>query len=217
MQNCSSPDGPALLEALRPVFDLRAIRPVVNISIPSIVNVDFVVVGILGVDEKAQLLTTFIMQMLWWKNEFISWDQKQCSAQWITVPRKLLWIPDIVINEFMEKNTAQFTPYVVVFNNGMVMDIQPVRVVSSCRLDIYTFPFDIQNCTLTFNSYMHRISTLRIGRLYSEENIFNFSKRMMATMGEWELIGIKALQQLQNSSNNEIYEDLRFFVRAVFR
>uniref|UniRef100_A0A3Q3GSN9 Uncharacterized protein n=1 Tax=Labrus bergylta TaxID=56723 RepID=A0A3Q3GSN9_9LABR len=63
-----------------------------------------------------------------WRNEFVSWDPEQCGSSWITIPRNLLWVPDVVINEL---------------------------VVSSCRLDIYTFPFDIQNCTLSFNSYLH--------------------------------------------------------------
>lgn len=55
----------------------------------------------------------------------------------------------------MDENTAPFVPYVYLHSNGMVHDALPVRVVSSCNLDIYTFPFDIQNCTLTFNSYLH--------------------------------------------------------------
>ncbi|XP_077463693.1 5-hydroxytryptamine receptor 3C-like [Stigmatopora argus] len=248
MQNCSSPDSPALLEALRPIFDLRAIRPVMNISIPTWVTVDFVIFGILGVDEKAQILTTFVIQVLWWNNEFITWDPKECSGRWIVLPRKLLWIPDIVINEFptdliffsqslhifhendftnntdqlkcwetsascsMEKNTVEFAPYTAVYYDGMVLDLQPIRVVSSCRLDTYTFPFDIQNCTLTFNSYIYRFSALRIGRSFSTQQIFNISKGMMATMGEWELIGIKSLQSLKLSSYNQTYEELRFFI-----
>lgn len=55
----------------------------------------------------------------------------------------------------MDKNTAPPVPYVYLYSNGLVHDSKPVRVVSSCNLDIYNFPFDIQNCTLTFGSYLH--------------------------------------------------------------
>ncbi|XP_077573944.1 5-hydroxytryptamine receptor 3A-like isoform X2 [Stigmatopora nigra] len=212
LQNCSSPDTPALLEALRPVFELKAIRPVMNVSIPTALTVDFVIFGILGVDEKAQILTTFVIQILFWKNEFITWDPNECSTRWLVLPRKLLWIPDIIINEFMEKNTVEFAPYTVVYYHGMVLDMKPIRVVSSCRLDIYTFPFDIQNCTLTFNSFIYDFSALRIGRSFSTQKIFDWSKGMMATLGEWELIGIKSSQRLILSSNNQTYEELCFFV-----
>uniref|UniRef100_A0A672J4F9 5-hydroxytryptamine (serotonin) receptor 3A n=1 Tax=Salarias fasciatus TaxID=181472 RepID=A0A672J4F9_SALFA len=148
MLNCSEPDTPSLLEALRPVFNLSAIRPVVYLSTATNVTLDFTLFGILGVVSDTK-----------WKNEFLSWDSESCGTERITVPRKLLWVPDVVINEFMEKNTAPFVPYTYLFHDGWVIDGQPVRVVSSCRLDTYAFPFDIQNCTFSFNSYLHHIET----------------------------------------------------------
>ncbi|XP_074523981.1 5-hydroxytryptamine receptor 3C-like [Halichoeres trimaculatus] len=204
MLNCTRPDPPSLLEALRPVFNLSSIRPVMDTSTQTNITIHFVLVGILGVvrdtvtnnvfvtfqDEKAQLLTTYIWQTLMWKNEFVNWDPEQCGSHWITIPRKLLWVPDIVINEFMGKNTAPYVPYSYLFSDGLVIDQKPVRVVSSCRLDIYTFPFDIQNCTLSFNSYLHTISAIHVGHS-SVEEMSKWSLKMMSTMGEWELVGIK--------------------------
>lgn len=55
----------------------------------------------------------------------------------------------------MDENTAPDVPYVFVYNNGKMHDALPVKIVSSCNLDIYTFPFDIQKCNLGFNSYLH--------------------------------------------------------------
>lgn len=55
MLNCSQPDQPALLEALRPVFNLRSIRPVMNLSTPTFVSIDFTVFAILGVVRDATL------------------------------------------------------------------------------------------------------------------------------------------------------------------
>lgn len=59
MLNCSRPDGPALLEALRPVFKLSSIRPVLNYSTPTHVIMDFSIYGILGmVRRKSAVLST---------------------------------------------------------------------------------------------------------------------------------------------------------------
>uniref|UniRef100_A0A668VSE9 Neurotransmitter-gated ion-channel transmembrane domain-containing protein n=1 Tax=Oreochromis aureus TaxID=47969 RepID=A0A668VSE9_OREAU len=55
----------------------------------------------------------------------------------------------------MEEDKAPPAPYGYLHSNSKVDDAQPVKVVSSCNLDIYTFPRDIQNCAYTFNSYMH--------------------------------------------------------------
>lgn len=32
---------------------------------------------------------------------------------------------------------------------------KPMRVTSICRLDIFYLPFDQQNCTLTFSSFLY--------------------------------------------------------------
>uniref|UniRef100_A0A8D3DXI4 5-hydroxytryptamine receptor 3A-like n=1 Tax=Scophthalmus maximus TaxID=52904 RepID=A0A8D3DXI4_SCOMX len=196
MLNCSQPDAPSLLEALKPVFNLKSIRPVMNVSTPTTVNIFIILFGILGVD---------------WRNEFILWDPEQCGSQWITIPRKLLWVPDVVINEFMEKNSAPFAPYNYVYFNGSVVDAQPVRVISSCRLDIYLFPFDVQNCSLSFNSYLYQYE-LQIDLLSSAEDMFDFSKEVMATMGEWELIGITVKKFDLTGQDEETYQEIRFYI-----
>ncbi|XP_036971873.1 5-hydroxytryptamine receptor 3C-like isoform X2 [Acanthopagrus latus] len=217
MVNCSQPDLPSLLEALTPVFTLSSIRPVMNTSTPTRVSIDFTMYGILGVDEKAQILTTYIWQDLTWRNEFVEWDPEQCGSAWITIPRKLLWTPDVVINECMEQNSAPFVPYTYVYHDGFVYDGQPVRVVSSCRLDIYTFPFDTQNCSFTFNSYLLRMAAMEIRHTLTAEEILQYSKDVMATMGEWYLVGLTAETLHSAASDGEAYQFVRFFVSVKRR
>lgn len=55
----------------------------------------------------------------------------------------------------MDEDNSPDTPYVYLHHTGRVYDDKPVRVVSTCRLVIYTFPFDVQNCSLTFGSHLH--------------------------------------------------------------
>ncbi|XP_029285641.1 uncharacterized protein LOC115007087 [Cottoperca gobio] len=212
MLNCSRPDLPSLLQALQPAFNLSSIRPVVNMSTPTNVSIDFILFGILGVDEKAQVLKTFIWQSLKWRNEFVRWDSEQCGSSWITIPRKLLWVPDVVINEFMEENSAPFAPYSYLFSDGFMLDEQPIKIISSCRLDIHTFPFDIQNCSLSFNSYLHRIKALHIDLSSTVEDIFKYSKKVMTTIGEWELVGLTVKTYLLPAGDEEMYQEIRFFV-----
>lgn len=59
MLNCSRPDAPALLEALKPVLNMSSIRPVQNISTPTYVFMDFSIYGVLGVvRRKCAVLST---------------------------------------------------------------------------------------------------------------------------------------------------------------
>ncbi|CAI5685162.1 unnamed protein product [Oreochromis niloticus] len=121
-----------------------------------------------------------------WMKEFVSWDQVQFGTDLLHLPRTKFWLPDIVITEFMEEDKAPPAPYGHLHSNSKVDDAQPVKVVSSCNLDIYTFPRDIQNCAHTFNSYMHFARDIFwkifLGR--SAEKMTDVSKSVMATIGE---------------------------------
>lgn len=55
----------------------------------------------------------------------------------------------------MDEDNSPVAPYVYLHNTGRVYDDRPIRAVITCRLVIYTFPFDVQNCSLTFGSYLH--------------------------------------------------------------
>ncbi|XP_034738060.1 5-hydroxytryptamine receptor 3C-like [Etheostoma cragini] len=208
--NCSQPTQPALLEALTPVFNLSSIRPVMNMTTSTNITIYFTMYAILGVDEKAQLLLTYLWLDYKWMNEFVSWDPIKCGTNVLSLPREKFWVPDIVINEFMDENTAPFVPYVYLYSNGLVNDAQPVRVVSACNLDIYTFPFDVQNCTMTFGSYIHLAMDIKIFLGRNTEEITEFSKEVMTTMGEWELLDITS--QKYSHGLNDYIDEISFNV-----
>lgn len=46
-------------------------------------------------------------------------------------------------------------PYVYVNSSGSVKNYRPMQVVLACSLEMYAFPFDKQNCSLTFRSWLH--------------------------------------------------------------
>ncbi|XP_019731022.1 5-hydroxytryptamine receptor 3C-like [Hippocampus comes] len=211
--NCSAPNQLALLEALKPMFKMGAIRPVTNMTTPTNVSLYFLLYGILGVDEKAQLLTTYLWQHFWWQNEFVNWDPVQCGTDKITLPRHKFWVPDLVIREFMDQDKAPFVPYVNLHSNGKMHDAKPARVVSSCNLDIYTFPFDRQDCTLTFGSFINLARDLKVSLSMSDNLITAKSKRVMTTLGEWELLNITAVKLNHHDSEDNYVDELQFHIR----
>lgn len=50
-------------------------------------------------------------------------------------------------------------PYVYVSHDGLVRNYKPIQVVTACTLNIYNFPFDVQKCSLTFQSWLHTSKT----------------------------------------------------------
>ncbi|KAM9504396.1 5-hydroxytryptamine receptor 3A-like [Salvelinus alpinus] len=213
--NCTNPNTISLLAALENVMKLYSIRPVMNLSTPTNISMYFTLYGILGVEEKAQLLNTYIWLVKEWENEFFSWDPVQCGSANISLPRERFWSPDVVINEFMDENRSPIVPYVYIKHTGIVRDANPVRVVSSCNLEIYTFPFDVQNCTFTFRSYIHHVSDIRIILGRKVEDILKRSISVLSTEGEWELMDIKSSKlklSTFNQGESNSYDELCFFI-----
>ncbi|XP_042355529.1 5-hydroxytryptamine receptor 3A-like [Plectropomus leopardus] len=210
--NCSSPTLESLFDALeKELFPKKLVRPVKYPTDTLNISAYMTLEGILGVNEKDQSLSTLIWQVMEWDIHGLSWDEKECGTKRISVPREKLWVPDIIISETMEEDKSPHTPYVYLYNTGHVYDDRPVRVDSSCRLVIYNFPFDIQNCSLTFGTFLHKAEDVRISGSRSSEEILAESKSVINTRGEWELLDIKeAPYTLEITAGS--YSEIKYFI-----
>lgn len=71
-----------------------------------------------------------------------------------------------VHNNSVDDDVSQACPYVYVNHTGHIRWDRMLRLVSACNLEIFSFPFDVQNCTFTFGSYMH---TSRMHNLFLQD------------------------------------------------
>ncbi|XP_064190086.1 5-hydroxytryptamine receptor 3A-like [Anguilla rostrata] len=190
------PDAKSLLTGINNILVSKEIRPVVSLNSPTTVSTSFVLYGILDVE---------------WYIENFSWDSSQCGTERISLPREKLWVPDILINEFMDEDRSPNAPFIYLLNDGHVIDTRPVRVVSSCNLDIYTFPFDVQNCSLTFNSFMLMAADLQLKLGAEAEETLEMSRMALETVGEWELIDITADDTIDEISY-ELFDEVIYYI-----
>ncbi|TWW57998.1 5-hydroxytryptamine receptor 3A [Takifugu flavidus] len=211
MLNCTSPTPRSLVAALeKDLFPYRQVRPVKDFSSPLNITLDITVVGVLGVDLISQTLNMLIWQVLEWDIDGLSWDVQECGTEKVSVLRESIWVPDVHIAEFMEEDQSPRTPFVYLYNTGGVFDDRPIRVVSSCKLDIYTFPFDIQNCTLTFGSYLHFASEIRMSQGSTAEDVLQESREVFETNGEWDLADIE-IAPVTLSLGKDDYSKIKYF------
>ncbi|KAK1897551.1 5-hydroxytryptamine receptor 3C [Dissostichus eleginoides] len=211
--NCTSPTPESLFGELeKDLFPKKLLRPVNSFSSPLNITISITVVGIIGVEEKSQSLTTLIWQVLEWNIEGLSWDDKECGTSRVSVPREKLWIPDVHIAEFMTEDKSPKTPYVYINNTGHVFDDKPITVISSCILNIYSFPFDIQNCSLTFGSYLHFNTDIRMVQGSSSEEILEESLEVSKTNGEWTLIGVHVNPDAQLVLSEGSYSEIKYYI-----
>ncbi|XP_009070175.1 PREDICTED: 5-hydroxytryptamine receptor 3A-like, partial [Acanthisitta chloris] len=166
LQSPGTPHGARALEPSEPALRRlnhyllahyqKGTRPVRDWRTTTTVAIDLMVYAILSVDEKNQVLTTYIWYRQHWTDEFLRWDPAHFdNLTQISLPVESIWAPDILINEFVDVGKPPHVPSPNVSHHGEVQNLKPIQVMTACSLDIYNFPFDVQNCSLTFTSWLH--------------------------------------------------------------
>uniref|UniRef100_A0A8C9LTC0 5-hydroxytryptamine receptor 3E n=1 Tax=Piliocolobus tephrosceles TaxID=591936 RepID=A0A8C9LTC0_9PRIM len=194
--------------ALNSVFNRKAFRPV-TISVP--LEKSF------WQDEQLYLLSSFLWLEMVWDNPFISWNPEECEGiTKMSMAAKNLWLPDIFIVELMDvdKTPKGLTAYVS--NEGRIRYKKPMKVDSICNLDIFYFPFDQQNCTLTFSSFLYTVDSMLLDMEKEVWEITDTSWDILQAHGEWELLGInKATAKMSRGGN--LYDQIVFYVAIRHR
>ncbi|XP_030611145.1 5-hydroxytryptamine receptor 3A-like [Archocentrus centrarchus] len=155
--------------------------------------------AILDVRESDQTFISYIWVYLRWDNEHIWWDPHQfCGLDHILVPTGLFWMPDLTIEEMTESDKAALSPYLNIRSYGWVEFRNDQVVLSTCKMHVYKFPFDIQHCNLSFKSIMH--SDQEILLFYQENStlISQWSREVMQTQYEWLFINMSVTKKTVN-------------------
>ncbi|XP_077312053.1 5-hydroxytryptamine receptor 3A-like [Lithobates pipiens] len=171
-------------------------RPVHNWRNTTIVHIEIVIFAILGIEEKSQVLKTYLWFKESWVDEFLTWDPtKFDNVTQISIPRQLIWGPDIVVMEFVETAMALDIPYVYVDYRGIVKNKEPLVISTACSLNIYYFPFDIQKCSISFTSWLHKIEDVNVDLVEKKSELKQFKSKYMSD-GEWDLINVSSSYKL---------------------
>ncbi|XP_036350562.1 5-hydroxytryptamine receptor 3A [Ochotona princeps] len=210
-QNSSRPALLRLSDHLLADYN-KSVRPVRDWRKPTTVAIDVIIYAILSVDEKNQVLTTYIWYRQFWTDEFLQWNPEDFdNITKLSIPTDSVWVPDILINEFVDVGKSPYIPYVYVRHQGEVQNYKPLQVVTACSLDIYNFPFDVQNCSLTFTSWLHTIQDINISLWRLPEEVKS-DKSVFMNQGEWELLAVLTQFRRFSMESSDCYAEMKFYV-----
>ncbi|KAJ0004088.1 hypothetical protein NQD34_010302 [Periophthalmus magnuspinnatus] len=187
------------------------VRPVHNWTTTTTVSIDLILQSVLDVDGKTQTVTTSIWYRQTWTDEFLVWDPDDFDGiTEISLSSDAIWVPDVIVTEFVDDGKSPHIPYVYVDSNGLVKNYRPVQVVLACALDMYAFPFDKQNCSLTFRSWLHSVTEVNLSWMRDTEAIAQ-DKRQFMNDGEWELLAIPSHYRQVHYGDSQ-YAHIQFHV-----
>ncbi|KAM6969943.1 5-hydroxytryptamine receptor 3B [Aplochiton taeniatus] len=192
----------------------NGVRPVQNWTTPTTIYIDLILQSILDVDGQTQKVTTSIWYRQIWIDEFLVWDPEEFDGiTEISLSSDAIWVPDVIVSEYVDAGKSPPIPYVYVNSSGLVKNYKPIQVVSACSLEMYAFPFDRQNCSLTFRSWLHSVNEIDLALWRSAEAIAN-DKREFMNDGEWELLSMPSRYwQLHQADGNYAHIQFNVLIR----
>ncbi|XP_028277053.1 neuronal acetylcholine receptor subunit alpha-9-II isoform X2 [Parambassis ranga] len=140
-------------------------------------------------DERNQILTTYLWIRQVWMDAYLTWKKEDYDGlDTIRIPSSYVWRPDIVLyNSADDEFSSSMETNVVLRNDGQVMWDQPAITKSSCSVDVAFFPFDLQQCHLTFGSWTHNGNQMDLINALDSADLADFVPNV-----EWEVLGMPA-------------------------
>ncbi|XP_015235738.1 PREDICTED: neuronal acetylcholine receptor subunit alpha-9-II-like isoform X2 [Cyprinodon variegatus] len=134
--------------ALRPVEDTdRALNVTLQITLSQIKDMD----------ERNQVLIAYLWIRQTWHDAYLRWNKEDYDGlDVIHIPSSLVWRPDLVLyNKADDDFSGPMDTNVKLRYNGELTWDAPAITKSSCVVDVSYFPFDSQECNLTFGSWTY--------------------------------------------------------------
>ncbi|XP_034564565.1 5-hydroxytryptamine receptor 3A-like [Notolabrus celidotus] len=182
----------------REMFTLT--RPAKDHSKPTVILLDVLLYAILDVDqtlrEKEQTFVSYVWVDMLWRDEYIGWNRRNfCGIRKIVLPTKLFWKPDLTVEEMTEKDKATQIPYLRLGSNGWILLRNDMVLTTTCRMQVYKFPFDTQSCSLTFKSVLHGVDQIRFKLYGDSKRATDKTKEVMKSQSDWLFINITITNQ----------------------
>ncbi|XP_078331494.1 neuronal acetylcholine receptor subunit alpha-10-like isoform X2 [Crassostrea virginica] len=195
------PDEQRLFEDLMRGYE-KSVRPVMDANTILRVTFSLKLNQIIDLDERHQVLTTNVFIDQAWRDENLSWAPANYSQiRSIRVPSKKVWLPDTFIYNNADDGSTGFMQgtYVLLNYDGVVVWPVPVKLKSSCKVDITYFPFDDQECILRFGSWIYSGSWIDYTSLHNDTE-FPVDLTAYVNNSEWDLLSVTLKKNIRTHS-----------------
>ncbi|XP_071796431.1 neuronal acetylcholine receptor subunit alpha-10-like [Asterias amurensis] len=169
-------------------YGSKDVIPVLNSSQPLNVTLRVLIKQIVEFDETRQQLTLDIWRKLAWKDEYLVWNPDDYNGlQEIFIIPSDVWTPRLVLPENVRFGfTSEPTIEINVQPGGHVNWYTPSMLRVTCKVNVLKFPFDTQQCNLTFMFWNYDVS--RLDLFYFDD--FDANQDVFSSNGVWQLLRV---------------------------
>uniref|UniRef100_A0A1I8JJQ2 Neur_chan_LBD domain-containing protein n=1 Tax=Macrostomum lignano TaxID=282301 RepID=A0A1I8JJQ2_9PLAT len=168
------------------------------------VNQDMLLLQLFDLDEPTQMLTVDVWVESIWKDCRLNWDPAKFGGiDNFAIKASEIWFPDLLFFESLHGNFEEGMfiygeATARIFSDGSVqLGTQAVFKIF-CRVDISSFPYDSQQCNITFSSWTKDASTFVLTKKPSDESSSDDHAFQSASNGEWQVEGFPSFNTISS-------------------
>ncbi|XP_070206512.1 neuronal acetylcholine receptor subunit alpha-6-like [Littorina saxatilis] len=169
----------------------RNVRPTLNASQPTVVNVTLNLLSLRDVNMKEQQIKMLVCLEFQWTDELMVWDPDDYgNERAIFIPQKQIWVPDMTVDQYLGDASLKIgddSLLLKVVSEGIVKWSPGLTLQTSCAVNIMYYPFDQQVCEWEVFPLMSDTRQLKFGTFRGEEGDFGQDAQQNA---EWEIVSV---------------------------
>lgn len=157
-----------------------------------VVTIDIGVRQLVDLNEPKQTINIGAWMRMNWLDCRLKWNKSLFNEiETFAVPQNKIWIPDVTLydTDAVAGLPGMRDYRAVVHSSGAVKYQFPSNIKSSCKIDVFHFPFDTQTCRLVFGSWIYTGFEVNI---VNKSNTMDMSSFIENT--EWKVIGADAMK-----------------------
>ncbi len=129
---------------------------------------------LVSIDEKSQILTTSFQLLLSWQDPRFMWNPTIYNNTLSgTIPITSVWMPDLaILNSAGNSDLIAYATnqnIIITFEGRIYLTLSLPSQQTRCRLNVYKYPFDMQNCSIIIGSWMNDLSQIVFANGYDEK------------------------------------------------
>ncbi|CAF0873576.1 unnamed protein product [Brachionus calyciflorus] len=158
MQQARLNNEKLLIKKLTENYPQKFGRPLLNDSDgPVVIKLRIQLIQIVKLDAIDQTMVTNVWTNYHWTDPYLTWNPDDYNGlSSIRIPASFAFEHDIVLlNNADERLNNQRDALLVIYSNGELLRIPRSLYSSTCNIDLKNFPFDTQNCSISFGSWAY--------------------------------------------------------------